>query len=134
MHFNVYQKVKKTGKLFFFIGIILFSLGIQPFNNEPLNRTYQADIPPAAGWNPAPGFGPYLGVNSMSAAYGIIKRENSTQNYKTFQSIKVNPGNPNLSDAINEPRPFPDNLGQVAVKGDLQNYYKELIKLCFTDN
>lgn len=128
MHFNVKQKIKNTGTLFFFIGIVIFLLGIQPFNDEPLNRTYQADIPPAAGWNPSPGFGPYLGVNSMSSAYGIIKRENNKQNYKTFQSIKINPSNPNLSDAINEPSPFPDNLGQLPVKGDLKSYYKELIK------
>lgn len=128
MHFNVKYKFENSGKLLFIVGVAIVSLGIQPFNSEPLNRTYQADIPPAAGWNPAPGFGPYLGVNSMSMGYNLAKRDKTPPKNQNYQIIKINPNNPNLSDAINEPRPFPEKLQQLAVRGDLKNYYKELVK------
>ncbi len=128
MDFNVKHKVGATGKLLLLIGVAVVSLGIQPFNSEPLNRTYQADIPPASGWNPAPGFGPYLGVNSMSMGYSLAKRDKAPPKNQNYQIIKINPNNPNLSDAINEPRPFPEKLDQLAVQGDLKSFYKELVK------
>jgi hypothetical protein len=128
MYFNVKHKVEITGKLLLILVVALVSSGIQPFNSEPLNRTYQADIPPASGWNPAPGFGPYLGVNSMSMGYSLAKRDKAPPKSQTYQIIKINPNNPNLSDAINEPQPFPEKLEKLAVQGNLKSYYKELVK------
>ncbi|GEM_PF-1877107 len=128
MYLNHNFKFGDVAKLFILLGIAIISLGIQPFNSEPLHRTYQADIPPAAGWNPAPGFGPYLGVNSMNMGYNLSKRDKTPERNQNYQIIKINPNNPNLSDAINEPRPFPEKLDQIVVNGDLNNYYKELVK------
>jgi hypothetical protein len=130
MHFNLKNRLLvKPAKLFFFGALAMFTFGVQPFSNEPLHRPYQADIPPAAGWNPAPGFGPYLGVNSMRMGYNLAKPElNTVERRRNNQFIKINPSNPNLSDAINEPSPFPDKLSRLSVKGQLHDYYRELIK------
>jgi hypothetical protein len=128
MYFNVKYRIETTGKLLLLLGIALVSLGIQPFNSGPLNRAYQADIPPASGWNPAPGFGPYLGVNSMSMGYNLAKRDKASPENQNYQIIKINPNNLNLSDAINEPQPFPEKLAKLGVEGDLKSYYKELVK------